>query len=781
MLKALFNRIKSWLPTLSGVVGAFVIAAGWNWYHLKHRPHTRFILITLLTWVTVYVGYRTFKWTYHFLTVKFNRHIFWQQEFGKFLDSLFFIISLFFLILFSRWELVSVAGVLLLMAVLFWRTQAYLSHHPNAHEWKMVNKNIFTLIFFLFALFSVFQYSAYSFANFDPYLKVYNIVMFRAWAMTMFWVFGFVVATLIYWKIKGPLRYVLISLWAILFLILVLLWIINVGIMYFSGLYISPLMMGLVEGSSGVVFNWLTGMLVAGGILAFIIFGLIFRQVIGAYKRSSFRQWTYYSLALMAIAILSIFGLSSFKNTPEYLITRSFYQSWRGDTKQVELSPIIKEKLERFGMHYNTDNFKLAHKDKVFNSTTAKTILPAKFANSKPNIIIIFLESFSARLTSVYNSADFPGLTPSLEQMAADSHTTVFKNFYNGATPTINGILSQLCSFLPPTGYTEIDKNRGLQNLHLLCLPKILNSNGYKSNTYIQAVDRHFENKDKIFPSMGTSEIYGSGELKAILKTDPLSWGYSDHQMFPVMWDMIQKKPEPFLMMLSTIDSHPPFDIAKDVVPYKDGGNDVLNSFHTTDDAFGKFWNEFKQSKYYDNTIVVAVADHAAFPGTAIKKLFPEEADSLSFYDQNMFMMYLPGVVTTVIPSEAVTDEGSIPKNINTFSSGIDIAPTLLQILNINVQNSFEGRSIFDDRNKYPNLLGMHEFGLYINQTNDKDPDSAKASTGKRDTRYEVPTNITCDQTDYSVTSSEPLTLCEYLDFYKWKRQMFEQGRFWEE
>ncbi len=380
----------------------------------------------------------------------------------------------------------------------------------------------------------------------------------------------------------------------------------------------------------------------------------------------------------------------------------------------------------------------------------------AKLPGSKPNVIIIFLESFSSRLTSVYNPAGFPGLTPGLEQMAADTRTTIFKNYYNGTTPTINGILSQLCSFLPPTGYTEIDKDRGLQNLHLLCLPKILNNNGYKSNIYVEAVDKKFENKDKIFPSMGTDNIYGLEELKVILKTEPLSWGYSDHQMFPVMWNLIQKQPEPFLMMLSTIDSHAPFDIAKDIVPYKDGKNDVLNSFHTTDDAFAKFWNEFKQSKYYDNTIVVAVADHAIFPGEAIKKLFPKEAETLSFYDQNMFMMYLP--------------DSKLPQEVNTYSSAIDIAPTLLQVLNINVPNSFEGHSIFDDRIKYPNLLGMHEFGLFINQ----------AVGDKRNTSYALPTDITCDQNDYSITSSAPLTLCEYLDFYKWKRQAFEQGRFWE-
>jgi phosphoglycerol transferase MdoB-like AlkP superfamily enzyme len=758
MLKTLLNRFKTWLPTIYGLAGAFVIAAGWNWYHTAYRPHSRFVVISLLTWVGVYVGYRIFKWAYHFLTLKFNRHIFWQKEFSKFLDSLFFIFSLFFLIFFSRSQLLSVGMALFLLAILFHQTQKYLSGHPNAHQWKLVNKNIFTLVFFLFSLFSTFQYIAYRFANFDSFLKFYNIVIFRSFAMTMFWILGFVLATLFYWQIKSHFRYVFISIWGLLFLFIVFGWAINIGIMYFSGLYISPMMLGLVDGSSGVVLNWLTALVIACSLLTFTLFGLIFRQIIHGYRRSSFRQWVYYSLALIPVALFALFGLSSFQNTPEYIIAKSFYQFWRGENKTVDLNPIVQEKLERFGFHYNLDKFNLAHKETVFNSTTAKGVLPAKFAQTKPNIIIIFLESFSARLTSVYNPTGFPGLTPGLEQMAADAHTTVFKNYYNGSTPTMNGILSQLCSFLPPTGYTEVEDNKNLQRLRLLCLPDILKNNGYKSATYITAVNKQFENKNAIFSSMNTDGVYGQEELAKTISGKPLSWGYSDHQLFPAMWQMVkEKKQEPFLMMLSTIDSHPPFDLAKDMVPYGDGKNNVLNSFHTADDAFAKFWREFKQSKYYDNTIVVAVADHATFPGADIKKLFPQDANNLSFYDQNMFMVYTPG--------------GNLPREVNTYSSSIDVAPTLLQILNINVPNSFEGHSIFDDRNKYPNLLGMHEFGLYINQT----------STGKRDVRYEIPTDISCNESDYSVTSSEQFTLCEYLDFYKWKRQMFEQGRFWEE
>jgi len=62
------------------------------------------------------------------------------------------------------------------------------------------------------------------------------------------------------------------------------------------------------------------------------------------------------------------------------------------------------------------------------------------------------------------------------------------------------------------------------------------------------------------------------------------------------------------LILLSTVDTHPPFNLAKDVRPYQDGKNLLLNSVHTTDDAFKIFWEKFKASEFYRDTIVVAIA-----------------------------------------------------------------------------------------------------------------------------------------------------------------------------
>lgn len=261
---------------------------------------------------------------------------------------------------------------------------------------------------------------------------------------------------------------------------------------------------------------------------------------------------------------------------------------------------------------------------------------------------------------------------------------------------------------------------------------------------------------------MGMDDVFGSREMgKIIQKKSHSSWGYSDHQVFPVIdWIIENKAKEPFFILFSTLDSHQPFNLINDTVNYDDGKSILLNTIHTTDDAFGIFWDKFKNSQLYNNTIVVAVADHAIFPRSYsyAKDYFFHEIkyEQINLYDRNVLMIYIPNTL--------------LPKKIETYSSSVDMAPTLMEILGISKINTLEGKSILSERKKFPNLLGMHEFGLYINELN---------SNNQRQENHIVPQELSCSENDYSNDSQAPLSLCEYLNFYKWKRLMLEEGRPW--
>lgn len=744
------NKIKY---IIYPAAGSFFIVGGWNWYHLNKHNHLRFCVISIAMWVGLLVFWFVFKRIYRYFTIRFRRHPWWQNEFYGFLDELYITASLVFLSFFSRNELLTLGIVGVVFLLLFWQSDHFLKKHPDGSCWVRVNRVFFLIGLFTFLISGLTQYWSYYYYILDPSALFFNVVFFRALSFTIFWLFFLALANIGFWILPRGWRYAPVIFWAMAYILYLVFWVFNAGILYFSDLYLSPIILAHAEGGAGVVFNKVSYEILAVLAVILPVFLFLFRKYLLAQKLAPRRYWYYYNFLIIFAAVGIFLGISSFWTTPEATVVKSFYKYWFGTFERVELNPVVKQKLEKFGLKYNTDEFFVARRDSVYTSTTK--LLPARFVENKPNVMVVLWESGSARMAGVYNPK-YTDLTPGLDNMAADPHTTIFKNYFNASTPTVTGLISGLCSILPPMGHNEIQNENRLQKHNMLCLPKMMLDNGYKYASYITAVDKNFAHKNSIFESMGVQEFYGTEELYEYIPGEPLSWGWSDHQLFPVTWKFLNEKAkEPFLVMLSTVDTHPPFTLAKDMVKYKDGNNEVLNSFHTTDDAFKGFWEQFKNSKFYDDTILIVVADHAIFPAAFKSNQFPDLANKLTFYDENMFLMYIP--------------DNILPKVVDTYSSEIDLAPTVLQILGINTPNNFEGRSIFDDRNKFPNLLGMHEFGLWIN----------RMKNGQRKIDFIVPHDLQCDGEMIGTDANAPLTMCEYENYYKWKRSMFEEGRFW--
>lgn len=731
-----------------------VAAISWGYYHFSKHDTGVLVGKIFLVWFALTVAYFFGKKLFLIFLHRTKADIFWSTIFYAKLDALTFRVSLLFLIYFFRNEFVALLYALVMFTFLFRYIQSLFARHPQALSLLKINRVYFQVFIFLFVVVSACQFAAYHYYILDSNIRFFGIVFFRSFALTVIWLALLSLASILVVAVKNVFRYVGLVGWALLFTFVAALWTVNVGVLYYSGLYISPVALAHADGAGGVIANPLSFALVA--ILVFVLgFVFVLLRLYGRVIRfTSPRVVITYASITTVLAFSAIVGLSSVRSAPEAVIGRSFYDYYFGAINEIPLDPTINAKLAKFGLHYNPDAFYVNDRARIFTPTTT-VFLPKQFAKVKPNIVVFFVESFSARFSGAYNPG-MVGVTPHFDAFATDPNTTIFKNYFNASTPTITGTMSQLCSILPPTGHGEIETEGKMQNHHLLCLPELLKKEaGFSYAAYLTAVDKEYAHKEGIFTSMGVDNVFGTSELAKLITGDQLSWGYSDHQMFPALFAMMQTAPQPFLLMQATVDSHPPFNLSKDVVSYGDGTKSALNMFHTTDDAFGTFWQQFKASPFASTTIVMVVADHAAFPGDDVKQIFPEDADALTYYDPNFFALYVPGTV--------------LPKEVNVLSSGIDLLPTLAQIFSINVPNSFEGHSIFDDRSQFPNILGMHELGLYVNQV---------AKNGKRETLYNIPTEITCPS-GYMSSSTPDFTLCDYRHFYEWKRSMFEQGRFW--
>ncbi|MBI4262069.1 LTA synthase family protein [Candidatus Uhrbacteria bacterium] len=660
-------------------------------------------------------------------------------------------------ILVIRDQLAQIVLVVILMMALFIFVRRLLASSPHTATLIQMIDASFLLFITVFVIIGVFQYFGFRYSLIDArYEKIYTIVVFRTFAITLLWMAGAALASLLLRYLPRIIRMGGMFLWFIASLFVSFVWLVNVSVLYYSGRHIGPSALEHLAGADEVV----QGNELIVTMLLFLAITCIVGFVVWKFARTirattSARGWIIVEGVVLMLGIGIFFGSSILRNTGEAIIARSFIEYYFGKSYVKTLNPILAEKLKKFGLTYTPNAFLVSTHERVYDEKSLAPKLAQRFATTPPNILILFFESFSTRLTSVYNQR-FPGLTPGLEKMAGNENTTVFKKFYNASTPTETGMLADLCSFLPPTGHGEIISNGSLTRHQLLCLPEILKKNGYGDTFYMTAIERTYASKDKLFGNAGVDTIYGREQLKNVIPEKPLSWGYSDHQLFPLLIPMMeQQTARPFLGIMTTIDSHPPFTISKDRKSYGHGKNDVLNSFHSTDDAFSQFWDDFQKSPLAANTIVVAIADHAVFPTVSVKALFPEDTRTLDIYDEIMFMMYVP--------------DSPLPRAVDMYASSLDLTPTLLHLLGVNVPNTFEGHSLFDDRRKFPNLVGMHELGLYINQEDVR---------GKRRVETGILHALQCPR-EYVPDTTALLTMCDLNELYQWKRTMLEEGRLW--
>lgn len=748
------------------LLGSFVLAAGLGFYFAPHHPRIKFVIYCNIYWLLFFAAFWIFSLIIRSALKK--RHKYWTEYFYQKLPEFFFFISLPFLAFLGRTEIMSLIIALIFFVILFFRAQKYLQTHPLAKDWQTTNKNIFLLGGFFFVLFSCLQYLAHKYYILDSDTLFHVVALLRAAAISAIWLVGFVWSQAFYHGQNGYKRYLLLIFWIACFTAAIIFWIINLGIVFGSGILLTPTVMEHASGALKVMFGRTTIISIVVALICMVLFGYLLRRSIKMHANFSYRPWFAFGYVLLGMSTLIILTVAPIKNTPEAQVIYSFYDYYFGKNETIEIDREILQKLSgNFGLTYNPNEFYVNRREKAFN--TPSNLLPPKFQKQKPNIMIVFFESLSSSLTDVYTDtwqsgpaspAQQGGLTPNLKSFSENKDTTIFKNYYNASTPTVTGLLSELCSFLPPTGHREINDTGRLSKFFLRCLPNILREEGgYKKATYITAVEKDFANKGVMFKNIGVDEFYGTDELYEFIPGEPMGWGWTDHQMVSALPRFLENSPEPFLTMFSTVDSHHPYTTAQDIINFRDGKSVVLNTYHTTDNAFGIFWKWFQESRFYNNTILIVVADHAIFPASLHN--VPEyknvpKYETMSFYDETAFLMYVPGNI--------------LPKKVDVYSSGLDFTPTLLHLLNINAPNAFEGHSIFEDRKKYPNLLGMHEFGLYINQETRKG----------REITFDLPINLQQSCGDSPTNTSTPeLTLCEFEQFYKWKRNMLEEGRLW--
>jgi phosphoglycerol transferase MdoB-like AlkP superfamily enzyme len=224
------------------------------------------------------------------------------------------------------------------------------------------------------------------------------------------------------------------------------------------------------------------------------------------------------------------------------------------------------------------------------------------FDVEKPNIILVILESFTADVIEPLGGEK--SVTPNFNRLCKEG--ILFDQFYASGDRTDKGIISILSGY-PAQPVTSIIKFPA-KTQRLPYLSHHLNRLGYRSS-FVYGGDIDFANFRSYLTACQFNSITTEDDFPS--EWNQSKWGVHDHFVIDRAFAECDSATSPFFKVVLTLSSHEPFD-----VPHTSAfsGNDerslFLNSCNYTDKAIGEFVAKAKASLWWENTVMLFVADH---------------------------------------------------------------------------------------------------------------------------------------------------------------------------
>jgi len=312
----------------------------------------------------------------------------------------------------------------------------------------------------------------------------------------------------------------------------------------------------------------------------------------------------------------------------------------------------------------------LADSNSTFTSNDIFSIernIVSKQEEKKLNVVLISVESLSGDFMKHFGNNQ--NITPYLDSLADKS--MFFTNLYASGTRTVRG-LEALTLSLPPLPGQSIIKRP--DNAKMFTIGSVFKRKGYITQ-YIYGGYSYFDNMQAFFSGNGY-EVIDRGAIKPADIHYQNIWGVADEDEFTLAINTLDKnyaQQKPFFTHIMTVSNHRPFT-------YPDGRIDIPSSSQSregavkyTDYCINKFLKESALKPWFANTVFIIVSDHCA--GSAGSVQLP-----VTGYHIPMLIFSPAHIQSQIIPN---------------LTAQIDIAPTVLGLLNFNYTSKFFGQDVF--------------------------------------------------------------------------------------
>jgi phosphoglycerol transferase MdoB-like AlkP superfamily enzyme len=222
--------------------------------------------------------------------------------------------------------------------------------------------------------------------------------------------------------------------------------------------------------------------------------------------------------------------------------------------------------------------------------------------SDRPNVIIVMLESFTASASNFFSGHN--NCTPYLDSLAKQN--LAFMQCYASGDRTEKGLVSVLSGYPAQPASSIIVFPDKMQKLP--SLGKVFKPLGYQ-NLFMYGGDAEFAAMKSYLLIHGFNKVIDKKDFSK--KQLNSKWGAHDAYLYEKTLEELKSTNSPFLTVLLSLSSHEPFDVpyeSKDIK--RDKWYGYKNSIRYADHCLFEFIEACKKQSWYDNTIIVLVADH---------------------------------------------------------------------------------------------------------------------------------------------------------------------------
>lgn len=305
------------------------------------------------------------------------------------------------------------------------------------------------------------------------------------------------------------------------------------------------------------------------------------------------------------------------------------------------------------------------------------------------NLVIFLQESLGAEYVGALGGMP---LTPNLDKLSAEG--MLFTNLYCTGTRSVRGIEAVATGFLPSPSESVVKLSNSQTDFFTLA--ELLQGKGY-ATSFIYGGMANFDNMGSFFSGNGFRDIIDEqvmnkdGNQYALKGT----WGYSDEDLVIKANEYFKSQgDQPFFSLMFSSSNHEPFEFPEGRIElYEQPQATVHNAMKYADFAIGKFFELAKKEDYFKNTVFVVIADH-----------------NTRTYGQNLVPInkfHIPAVIL------APNIEGGV--KYNKLASQIDIPPTLLSLLGMEVETPMPGRDLIHLPDSVPGraIMQFHDINAF--------------------------------------------------------------------